>query len=349
MATCESLFPTQAAVITFVTNHRGALSQELNISLAHIIVDKINCTTRSGSSKVFSLTPAQGGRRRRSLMQTPAVTPDPYKDVDLAIAMTFTTQQAAARVEQALQSGLANLTAAMQAVVKQSFPPGTGLSVFTALTFAPVVYPPPPMPPPPPPPSPPPSSLPLPAHSPPPVPPPLVSEPITIWASSAGSPRYAKRSARPAGVPMAADKAVGRPQLKQGVTQCKANNAIAWVPTMARPRRLDVYYNASITLGQVDAVVLSVINVGSKTPALQSVQLVLEDQSTVTVYTGSKAGPNPACAALNLFRLPATAVLASKAGMRVVGVRVVPSQERVPGKVHLIHVRITSLQALRST
>jgi hypothetical protein len=139
-------------------------------------------------------------------------------------------------------------------------------------------------------------------------------------------------------VEVAAQKAVGKPQLKPGVTACKPNNAIAWVPTMARPRKLEVYYNGtSVLLSQVRAVVLAVINVGTKTPALHSLELLLDTGALYRVHTGTKAGPPPACAALNDYAVPASG--SSLASARVVGVRVTPNQERVVGKTQLIHVR----------
>lgn len=314
------------------------MSLALNISMTYVLVDKINCTTRSGAWKVFSLTRAQGGHRRRGLAQagTPMATTDPYEGVDIAITIGFGSAVAAEQFALLLQSdnapGQANLTAALQDVVAKSFPQGTQFRIKTL--FVAVSYPQPPSPPPsPPPPSPP--SPPLTPGATTAAPAPVT--PVTLWATSAYSPRYAAGT-RPAGTTVAAAKATGKPQLKPGVAKCAPNNAIAWVPTMGRPRKLEVFYSVSVTLGQVHAVVLSVINVGSQTPALVSLEILLKDGSSVTVYAGTHAGPNPACPALNMYSVPATAVAAGKAGVAVVGVRVVPNQGRVPGKTHLIHV-----------
>lgn len=88
--------------------------------------------------------------------------------------------------------------------------------------------------------------------------------------------RYAAGS-RQAGTLHAVRKAVGPPQLQPGRKSCRPNNAIAWQPSLARPRKLTVYYNATaVTVGQVDSVVLSVVYVGSAQPALEELVLLLQ-------------------------------------------------------------------------
>lgn len=315
--TCESLFPTQVVLMAYVTRHRQAVAAELGLALADVYVDKVVCSMRGGSPKTFALTLVQGGRR---LQQAPLPT-DPalpgfddaaYRDLDIEIATGFTSPQVAARVAALLASGALppTLDTAMQGAVVSALPAGSVASVTVRASFiAMALSPPPPAP-----------------------------VPVTVWASSAGSPRYAK-GARPSGVQLAADKAVGSPQLKRSMAACKPNNAIAWVPSMARPRRLVVYYNASVVaLRDVAGVELSIINVGTKVPALVALELLLGDGSSLAIYEGTPNDPWPACPALNLYEVPAGAVPRRKAGMRVVGVRVVPNQGNVPGKTHLIHV-----------
>ena len=70
--------------------------------------------------------------------------------------------------------------------------------------------------------------------------------------------------------------AVGPPQLRPGITACKPNLAIAWRPTKAVPRKLEVFFNGSVAAGSVDAVVLAVVYVGDAMPALEQLQLLLQ-------------------------------------------------------------------------
>lgn len=65
---------------------------------------------------------------------------------------------------------------------------------------------------------------------------------------------------------------------------------------------------------------------------------LLQDGSSITVYTAAAADTGPTCAALNTYTLPPAAVASGKAGVVVVGVRVVPSQKRVASKMQLMHV-----------
>lgn len=108
---------------------------------------------------------------------------------------------------------------------------------------------------------------------------------------------------------------------------------------MARPRRLDAFYNGTnVPLSQVQSVVLSVINVGTKAPALHSLVLLLGNGATYPVYAGSATSAGLVCAALNDIAVPSPGQ--SLANVLVAGVRLMPNQERVPGKTHLIHVRM---------
>ena len=170
----------------------------------------------------------------------------------------------------------------------------------------------------------------------PPSPPAPAQQPLTMWATSAFSPRYA-RNKRPAGVSPAAEKALGPPQLKQK-HRCGMNVAIAWVPTMARPRKLEVFYNQSVVLFQVDAVVVVVVNVGSQRPALASLDLQLDDGSFLTVFKATAASPQPTCLAENTYAVPAALRTGPAASRRVVGVRLHPTQARVKSKQELMQV-----------
>lgn len=98
---------------------------------------------------------------------------------------------------------------------------------------------------------------------------------MCAWPGCMCPARYAK-GVRPAGAPLAVKSVLGKPQIKAGKTKCEPNRAIAWSPSMARPRELEVYYNTNVLLSQVHGVVLSIVNVGSQLPAVQSVQLLMQ-------------------------------------------------------------------------
>lgn len=128
--------------------------------------------------------------------------------------------------------------------------------------------------------------------------------------------------------------------------QCATNLAIAWGPTMARPRMLDVYHGANgVALSAVQAVMVAVSNLGSSAAPLQSIHLLVVKQGNATaavehlaVYQHAPGDAKPKCPALNAYTLPGRLATGAYAGARVVGVRLRPSQERVASKQMLLQV-----------
>lgn len=113
--------------------------------------------------------------------------------------------------------------------------------------------------------------------------------------------------------------------------------------TMQRPRKLDLWYAGNTTLSQLTAIVVGVVNIGTASPALASLELVLDDNPSapLTVYSSVLPGSGaqqPACAALNQYPVAEALTRGPRAGARVVGVRLTPSQARVASKKDLIHV-----------
>lgn len=126
--------------------------------------------------------------------------------------------------------------------------------------------------------------------------------------------------------------------MKPGKHRCGLIASIAWVPTMARPRMLDAFYNQSVTLSQVDAVVVVVVNVGKPSPALNALDLLMANGSYVSVFKANAQSPQPACMAANVYAVPASLRAGPFSAQRVVAVRLTPSQARVARKLDLIQV-----------
>lgn len=166
-------------------------------------------TTRLGSSaSTFASSPRQVPRR--SLQQ--AASANASNTLELLYAVQFVTRCAAERMATvlstpALSSGASQSLAALtDSVVTSTWP--SSVQVYSVIVNARTA---------------------LTANN------NTVSAAVrTLWASSAFSPRYAK-GARPAGVPPAAEKALGAPQLKPKMA-CRSNVGIAWEPTAGRPR-----------------------------------------------------------------------------------------------------------------
>lgn len=104
------------------------------------------------------------------------------------------------------------------------------------------------------------------------------------------------------------------------------------------PRRLEVYYNASVVLSSLHSVVVVVTNTGDRAPALSSIDLIMDDTRFLRVYTGSPAAPPPACPALNVYDVPAPLLTGPRAAQRVIGVRIMPNQARQLRKNNMLHV-----------
>ena len=176
----------------------------------------------------------------------------------------------------------------------------------------------------------------------------------TRWASGASSPRYAS-GARPADVALAATKAVGAPQLltSKGL-KCKSNLGIAWGPTMARPRVLQLTYSPSVPVSMLEGVVVAVVNIGTTAAPLQSIDLLVlplgaaasSSPVVLNLHTHHAGDAKPACPALNTYPLPAELATGPYASARVVGVRLRPSQDRVAGKGALLQVGAPRCQVL---
>lgn len=149
--------------------------------------------------------------------------------------------------------------------------------------------------------------------------------------------RYARRG-KPVGIPTAVSKVVGVPDVKPGKTKCKPNQPMAWVPSLGRPRMLETRYANYVAASSLDAVLVSVTFVGSMTPAIEELQLVLYDGTAVTIFKAGAAGPNPRCADINVYAVPAGLVPAAKASMAVTGVRLIPSSKVAKSKYQLVHV-----------
>jgi hypothetical protein len=107
---------------------------------------------------------------------------------------------------------------------------------------------------------------------------------------------------------------------------------------MARPRQLEAFYNQRAVLSTVDAVLVVVVNVGSQQPALTVLELQLEDGTYVPIFQADGSSPPPSCLAHNVYAVPAALHTGPAAGMRVVGVRLKPSQARVARKQDLLQV-----------
>lgn len=288
--------------------------------------------TRAGSTKTYAVTAAQGGRRRayrRALLQQaqPQATAPAAADLMLAFDFQLTTADAVQHML-TLESNHTriDLAPAMVAVVQISLPPSVGFLATTITALTPPAESPA-------------SGL------------PATSSSITLWATSAFSPRYAAGSRAP-GVPLAAEKAVGGPQLLTArTTRCTASLASAWQPTMQRPRLLETYHNASsvarVNVSQVAAVVVAVPFLGSVPSPLLSIDLLVAPAGArassplteVNIYTLKAGDAKPGCPALNAYALPAGLGAGPQAGMVVVGVRLKPSQARVANKGHLMQVR----------
>lgn len=326
-------------------------------------VDKISCIKRSGAVYSFPVTSAQGGRRAllganiraaerpaRQLSQSDTnkhsagrrvlLLPESVPlSIALEITLELTTLEAVERIEalEALNTGV-DLQSAMQEAVAAALPAGTQLlqvSVSTPLAGPGDGVAPSPT-------DPAASSAPRPT-----------SAAKVIWATSAHSPRYA-RGRRAPGVPLGADKAVGAPQLlmtRPGALRCASNIRIAWNPTLARPRFLDVFFNGtssapmSINVSRVHAVVVAVTHLGSLPAPLQSITLLLQQPgapaaglSTLVVYTHVAGNGRPACPALNTYALLPSLLAGPSAGARVVGIRLKPSQDKVADKRQLMQV-----------
>lgn len=64
----------------------------------------------------------------------------------------------------------------------------------------------------------------------------------------------------------------------------------------------------------------------------------------LTIFTAAQASPLPACPAVNTYLVPSTAVPAALAGVRVVAVRLRPSQARVKDKAQLVQIDAIGLR-----
>lgn len=106
-----------------------------------------------------------------------------------------------------------------------------------------------------------------------------------------------------------------------------------------RPRYLDVFYGTNVTLSQLQEVVVAVTNVGTLSPALTTIELIMDDGTRINVFTASAATPQPACPALNAYAVSPSVSSGPKAGMYVRGVRVSPNQAKVvKDKSLMLHV-----------
>jgi hypothetical protein len=177
------------------------------------------------------------------------------------------------------------------------------------------------------------------------------------WATAAASPRYAA-GARPADVALASAKAVGAPQLltTPGL-RCKSNLAIAWGPTMARPRMLQLTYSSAVPVSMLEGVVVAVVNIGTTAAPLQSIDLLVLPLGAATnsslvvlnLYTHRVGDAKLACPALNTYALPTGLSTGTHASARGVGVRLRPSQDRVAGKGALLQVGVRRGRVLQYT
>lgn len=266
----------------------------------------------------------------------------------LAMGLTLYTQmltpEAVERIAaiEAAATGV-DLQAAMQAAASVALPPGT--QVLSVYVSSPLIAPPPPPA--------------APGMTPAPGSRPATSSKL-VWATSARSPRYAKGQ-RPAGEPLGAERAVGVPQLLMspvGAVSCAPNLKIAWVPTMARPRFLEVYMNGStarpihVNVSHVLAVEVAVTFLGSSPAPLHSVELlVLPKDSppkaalvTLPVYTFKAGDPRPVCPALNRYPIPPEYITGPHGSARIVGVRLRPSQDRARSKMQMMQVRMAAVR-----
>lgn len=108
-----------------------------------------------------------------------------------------------------------------------------------------------------------------------------------------------------------------------------------------------MYFNSTkpVTVANVASVVVSVNNLGKASPALVSMELLLQGNSALAVFTGGAAPFEPRCPAINEYPVAGSASaalrasVASRANEVVVGVRLRPSQANVSDNTHLINVR----------
>ncbi|GFR43101.1 hypothetical protein Agub_g3943, partial [Astrephomene gubernaculifera] len=145
---------------------------------------------------------------------------------------------------------------------------------------------------------------------------------------------------------------------------CKAAAPLAWVPTLAAPRTLAVYFNQTpaAKVGQVGAVALYVLNKGSLDPAITAIDLLLQTASTqqqqwATMYTGGQGQrPQLTCPGLNHFPLSAAALAAVQPQLtsaevlaaEVVGVRLHVNEDHLTNKADLPHLAAVGLKLLQT-